>query len=345
MTKVITRYFESAERARSVEREMLREKFSRRIIHIYTDADTLVDTLVARRVDPATAEAYQRRVADGGAVLLVEAGYKPLGVAKTTRDLTAKMGAVPLGNLPEEVTVKDTRSKKISVLTDHRHFLLRERNPYNTNYHMADWPIPLISRRKPYRDMLIDPHARMAAWPLPLTFRRNPRDSFAFPRHARMANFILPLTIRRKPSDSFAFPRHARMANFPLPLISRRKPFDKVAFPRHQRMANWPFPLLINGETGKNAIIPGSPHMANYPIPLISDRKPADKFAFPRHARMADILLPLLSKREPADKFAFPRHARMADKILPLVTKHGASSRKGGFSFSKMLGLPTLIRR
>ncbi|QBF30253.1 PucR family transcriptional regulator [Thalassococcus sp. S3] len=346
MTKVITRYFETETRAYEVERELLSKRFPRNILRVYTQVEGLADTLTDANVTPETAEAYAWRVASGGAVVMVRAGIKPLGVAKTAREVMAEMGAADLGNLTEEVFVKDDPTSRTSVLSDHPLFLTRVKDPSRTNFYMADWPIPLISRRKPNTDSLIPRHARMANWPIPLIARIKPRDEFAFPRHARMADILLPLTIRREPSDNFVFPRHARMANWPIPLISKRKPYTGSLIGRHTRMANWPFPHLINGKTGSNSLMPGGPRMAAFPLDLLSDRKPSDKFAFPRHARMADLILPLISRRKPFTGSIFPKHARMADILLPLVLKPKPSSKDDNRPwFSRMLGLPTLVRR
>ncbi|MEO1551912.1 MAG: PucR family transcriptional regulator [Pseudomonadota bacterium] len=345
MTKVITRYFEDASRARTVRRELLAARLSPRIVRIYDTPKDLVAQLTGADVDPATAEAYQWRMEKGGAVVMVRAGHRPLGVAATSREIMARLGALDLGNLDEEVIIPEEGVGNPSLLSGHPHIFLREKDPERTNFHMADWPLPLINRRKPFRQTLFkDPHARMAAWPLGLTFRAKPRDEFAFPRHARMANIIFPLTIRRKPSDNFAFPRHARMANFPLPLTSRRKPYTGSAIGKHTRMANWPFPHLINGKTGQNALVPGGKRMANFPIPLLSDREPVDAFAFPRHARMANFPLSLISKREPFTGSIFPKHARMANLLLPLVVRREPGKGQG-FSLSRLLGLPTIRRR
>ena len=172
----------------------------------------------------ATATAYEKHVARGGAVVLVRAGYRPLGVAQTTRDVADAMGALDMSDLVEEVYLKEgPEPLSGKILLDHPRLLTRDRVPGSTTYHMADWPIPLISRRKPIRESIIPPHAHMANWPIPLISRRKPADNFAFPRHARMAAFPIPLISRRKPADRFAFPRHARMANWPIPLLSDRK--------------------------------------------------------------------------------------------------------------------------
>ena len=349
MTQVITRYFDSAAQAQAVKDELVRHHgLSRTIVNVYNSADGLADALSGADVDPDTAKAYEKRVSDRGAVLMVRAGYKPLGVARITREVTADMGAIALPDATEEVYVKEDQRLSLSVLADHPLMLTRRHDPNSTKYHMADWPIRLISRRKPMDAFAFPRHARMAKFPVPLILRRTPYTGSIFPRHARMANFPIPLISRRKPFDRFAFPRHARMANFPIPLISRRKPFDRFAFPRHARMATWPFPLLINGETGQNALIPGQPYMANFPIRLISKREPFDGSIIPRHARMAKFPIPLISRRKPYSGFAFSRHARMANFPLPLVIRRSetaAADGGQGFSLSKLLRLPTLIRR
>lgn len=345
MTTIITRYFDSADQAQSAKRELMYTyNVPPAIIRIYSGKKDLAKTLQVADVVPETAKAYEDRMSPGGAVLMVRGKYTPLGVAKITRKVAAEKGAVAMGDLNQDHFVKDARGRGLSILPEHPHILLRQKDPSERNHYMADWPIPLISRRKPYDEMAIPRHGRMADWPIPLLSRRKPADKFAFPRHARMANWPIPLISQRKPWDKFAFPRHARMANWPIPLISRRKPWDKFAFPRHMRMANWPFPHLINGKQGTNALIPGGPRMADFPIPLLSDRKPYDNMIISRHGRVANWPLPLISRRKPFTGSVIPKHGHMANMILPLVVRRDGSEGQG-WSFSKMLGLPTLKRR
>ena len=324
MTKIITRYFNSVATARKVQAELVEcRRFSPHIIDLYQAQKGVVKMLTKAHVARATAQAYRARLAKGGAVILVRAGYRPLCVARITREVTAALGAVNMGRLVEEVEIRDAPDPYANrVLTHHPLMLTRRRLPDSTHFHMANWPIPLISRRVPANLSLITPP------------------------DARMANWPIPLLSRRKPWDRFAFPRHARMANWPIPLLSRRKPYTRTLIGPHTRMANWPFPLLINGKYGAGALIPGAPRMANWPIRLISRRTPADRFAFPRHARMANWPIPLLSRRKPWDRFAFPRHARMADFILPLITKpQDAPDQDKRWSLSRALGLPTVQPR
>lgn len=349
MTIVITRYFDSAENASKARYELVnRRQLSARIVHLYDTADDLASILTEANVAAKTAQAYQDRVASGGAVLVVLAGYKPLGVAKIARQVMAGTGGAALKGFVEEVSVKDAPQPMLSVLSGQPLMLSRVKDPYATNVHMADWPLPLISRRQPPRPTVIQPHASMTKWFFPLTMRREPFRASIFAPHARMANFPLPLISKRKPFTGSIFGRHARMARFPIPLISRRKPFTGSIIGRHTRMANWPFPHLINGKTGTNALMPGGPRMAAFPISLLSKRKPSNKSIFPRHARMANFPISLISRRKPYTGSAFPRHARMADVILPLVIKQTDKEQMYGsksFSLSRMLGMPTLIRR
>ncbi|MEM9249930.1 MAG: PucR family transcriptional regulator, partial [Pseudomonadota bacterium] len=108
MTTVITRYFEDAAQCRAVQSELLYSRgFPARIVTVFDSPDGLVGALTAAEVKAATADTYQAKMAKGGAVLLVRAGYRPLGAAKTTRLLAASMGGAALDNVVEQVVVKD----------------------------------------------------------------------------------------------------------------------------------------------------------------------------------------------------------------------------------------------
>ncbi len=164
MTKIITRYFESADKARAARKDLVFVKrVSRHIVDVLESADGLTDKLAKFSVDPATAEAYAERLANGGAVLMVKAGFKPLGIAQTVRDVTAELGAADLGGLVEEVEYQDDNRHAPSIDRDHPLIMSQFRDPDDTNHYMANWPIPLISRRKPFTHSLVEPHARMVS--------------------------------------------------------------------------------------------------------------------------------------------------------------------------------------
>jgi hypothetical protein len=369
MTKIITRAFDSAEQARNVRSELIRmQNFSPRIVGLYDDANGLADALSAAHVDATTAKEYEKRVKKGGAVVLVRAGYRPLGVAQTTRDVVAEMGAVDMGDLVEEVYVNEGPERfSNSILLDHPRLLTRNRVPGSTTYHMANWPIPLISRRKPMTESIIEPHAYMADKPIghlvphETRYGRFPFD-LLIPGSPFMAKFpFAHLVPGHKFMAKFPFahliPGHKHMAGFPFGhLVPGHKFMAKFPFghlvPGGMRMANWPFPLLINGKPGTNSLVPGQKYMAKFPIDhLVPGHKHQAGFPIghivPGHKHQANFPIPLLSKRKPADRFAFPRHARMADFILPLITKsdRAAPDVDKRWSFSRMLGLPTLKPR
>lgn len=225
MTKIITRYFDSATKARDVKFELVyRQRITVRIVELYDDPTNLANLLIASRVVSKTARAYQDRMeANGGAVLLVRAGHRPLGVAKTTRETAAAMGAIRFAGLVEEVDIKDDRKLGLSILHHHPTVLTRPYDPDNNDRLITDWLFPTISRRKPFNASLLPTHARMAGWPLPLISRKKPYTRSLFPRHARMANFPIPLLSKRKPYTGSIFPRHMRMASFPIPLLTKRE--------------------------------------------------------------------------------------------------------------------------
>lgn len=349
MTQVITRYFDSAKKAQDAKYELIKiHRLSHRILKTFDEREGLRNALASENVEPETIQTYEQQMANGGVVMLVRAGFKPLGVAQITRNVTAKAGAAKFDGLTEEIYVKESLRRRLSILQGHPHILTHEKDPDRTNFHMADWPIPLINRRKPARNSLTGRNFHFTKFFLPLTDRRKPYTGSIVAPHARMADFPLPLISTRKPFTGSIIPRHARMANFPIRLISRRKPFNRSLIPRHGRMASVPIPLLINDKTGTNALMPGAPRMANFPIPLLSQRKPFTGSIIPRHARMASFPIRLISRRKPFTGTIVPRHGRMANFILPLIIRReNTASEKGGegFSFSKLLGIPTLTQR
>jgi hypothetical protein len=336
MTKVISRLVADADAANALARRIRNAGFPPRDVLAFAPGEEGAEAAMAEAgVAAETVQAYAAKMGEGNAVVVVRATYKPLEAPRIAREMMAAANTVDAGGVPEETTVVDKFKPMGSVLTEHPLFLSRRRDPEDTNYYMISWPGGHISRRKPRP---VTDHSYVFGRKETLISRIKPRDEFAFPRHARMANFIFPLTIRRAPTDNFIFPRHARMANWPIPLINRRKPAGKTLM-RGKKWANWPFPHLINGERGKNSLMPGAPRMAGGAgLPLISDRKPFTGSLFPKHARMANMLLPLTNRRKPFTKSIFPKHARMAKFLLPLTTRRRTPG-KGLF------GLPTLIQR
>ncbi len=348
MTTVITRYFEDPKKAQDARRELVaRRGVSPRILSLISSQNDLNDVLAGANVPEETRARYASLMsAGGGAVLMVQAGYKPLGVAKITRTVAAAFGASEQAGVDEEVYIKDAIDTKRNLFLDHPHFLTRRRDPDSATFHMANWPIPLISRRKPFTASIIERHSHMASWPIPhllpgsVRYGRFPfgllvpgqkyMAKFPFahivPGHKHMAGFPIAHLV----------PGHKFMAKFPIAhLIPGHKFMAKFPFghlvPRGARMANWPFPLLINGKRGTNALVPGQKYMAKFPIAhLVPGNKYMAKFPFahivPGHKHMAKFPIGLLVPgHKHMAKFPFahivPGHKHMAkfpiDHIVP----------------------------
>ncbi len=290
MTKVITRYFADASAAYEARKELMRVwRVSQWIIHIHEGTDDLVDRLSAYGVEAKSAKAYAKKADKGGAVMLVEAGHKPLGVARITRDVTAAYGAADMGAISEEVIVPDGRDPLLSVMPGSPLMLSRPIDNNATDFHMANWPIPLTNRKPPFTGSIFQDHARMANWPIGLINRRRPYRGSLIGRNQYMANFpIGHIVPGHKYMAKFPFahivPGHKFMAKFPFGHIvpghkfMAKFPFGHIV-PGHRFMANWPFPHLINGKQGTNSLVPGHKYMAKFPFAHI----------VPGHKYMANI--------------------------------------------------------
>jgi len=314
MPKVITRFFDDLAELKSVSRELLYEKrFPPHIVRSFDNADSLVASLTSTGVEKETAEAYKKRMANGGAVLLVAADYTPLGVARITRETFAASAAVDIGDLVEEVSVKSAppaggrgRGAR-SVLTGGPLMMTRRRDPESTTYHMADWPIPLLTKKLRSPDPVIPRHGRMASWPIGLLvpghkYMANFPFGHIVPGHKFMAKFpFAHIVPGHKYMAKFPFghivPGHKFQAKFPFGHIipghkfQAKFPFGHI-IPGHPRMANWPFPLLINDNSRSNALVPGQKYMAKFPFAhIVPGHKFMAKFPFahivPGHKFMA----------------------------------------------------------
>ncbi len=348
MAKIITRYFDRVQSAKNTRYELVQMRNApSQIVTIAETTDQLDRLLASAPVETATAKEYKKRLAKGGAVLLVRAGYKPLGIARMAREAAASEGAVDLGKLVEEVSVPDeVREPMSSIFADHPRFLTKPRDPDSKTFHMANWPIPLLSRGKPSEVSIFSKHARMASWPIGLVAPEKPRyGAFPFgllvPGNGFMAKFpIAHLVPGHRFMAKFPFahlvPGKGYMAKFPFAhLVPGHKFMAKFPFghlvPGHARMANWPFPLLIDGEQGTNAIVPGHKFMAKFPFAhLVPGKGYMAKFPFahlvPGHKFMAKFPFGhLVPGHRFMAKFPFahivPGHKYMANFVFPHTQK------------------------
>lgn len=344
MAKVITRYFDSIERANKARHELVEmRRLPPQIVKIYSAADELDKLVAAALVEKITVKEYKKRLGKGGAVMLVRAGHRPLGVARIVRDVTAEMGALDSLDLVEEIYVKDESASYSSrILSDHPRFLTRLRDPNSKTFHMADWPIPLLSRRKPSDLFVFPKHGRMANWPVKLLqpgSKRYGRFPFGLlvPGHKFMAKFpfghIVPgHRFMAKFPFGHIVPGHRFMAKFPFGhIVSGHRFMAKFPFAHlvsgHARMASWPFPLLIDGKQGTNSLVPNHNYMAKFPFAhIVPGHKFMAKFPFghivPSHRFMAKFPFGhIVPGHKFMAKFPFahivPGHKYMANFVYP----------------------------
>ena len=343
MPIAITRFFDNYDELKAISRELIYDKrLPPHIVRDYKNVVGLVESLTSEGVDPLTAEAYSQRMKHGGAVLLVLADYTPLGVARITRETLSASGVAQLGDLPEEAKVKLPAGPRKSVLPGGPLMMTRRRDPSSSNYHMANWPIPLLAKKLQGPDPVIPLHGRMASWPIGLLLPGSIRfGRFPFgllvPGNKFMAKFpfghIVP---GHKFMAKFPFghivPGHKFMAKFPFGhIVPGHKFMAKFPFghlvPGHRRMASWPIPLLINGKQGTNSLVPGHKYMAKFPFAhIVPGHKSMAKFPFghivPGHKFMAKFPFGhIVSGHKFMAKFPFghivPGHKYMANWILP----------------------------
>ncbi len=344
MAKIITRFFESTEKAKITRHELVEmQRLPPVNVKILSSADDVDAMMGGEAFEKATVQEYKKRLKKGGAVMMVRAGYQPLGVARITRDTMAQMGAADLGDLVEEIQVKDEiQAASDKILPSHPRFFTRLRDPDSDTYHMANWPIPLLSRREPSNLSLFPQHARMASWPMGLlapSTKRYGRFPFGLlvPRQRYMAKFpFAHIVPGHRFMAKFPFghlvPGHKFMAKFPFAhLVPGHRFMAKFPFghlvPGHARMARWPFPLLINEEQGTNSLVPGHKFMAKFPFAhLVPGHKFMAKFPFahivPGHKFMAkfpfDHIVPghKFMARFPIAHIV-PGHKYMANFVYP----------------------------
>jgi hypothetical protein len=361
MTTVISRYFDSSASAQAVQEELIfAHRFPRGIMRVYTSPEGLDALTAGARMAAETAAAYKAKMAsDGGVVLVVDADYRPLGVAKITRRVTAKMGAVDMGDLLQEVTAPSKPKATLSIIAGHPFMMTRRLSSRNTRFHMANWPIPLITRRGPIKSpSIIKPHGRMADFPLPLISRRKPySDMIYVNRHQRMADKPIALLVPGRTTFyadkpiAHLLPGHKYQAQFPFDHLIPGHKFQagwpiKHLVPGHARMARWPFPLLIDEKPGANSLVPGHKYMARFPfdhlIPghkfqagvpiahLIPGHKYMAKFPFahivPGHKYMAKFpFAHIVPGHKYMAKFPFahivPGHPHYANWPIPLLSR------------------------
>ena len=202
MTTLIVRLFADERAARAAEKRLRYAGFPRRLVQVVADPKQgRAELLEERGMATETAAAYAGRIADGAAAVLVQADYRPLKARDKARAIVAKSDPVDMGGLAEETDIREKARAEAdhapSILKTHPRFtvlpierdhvpigpisaqfglrLLSDRKPredtvYHGTKHFTDTVAPLLSRRAPSSNALLDHDERISRrfWRMPL---------------------------------------------------------------------------------------------------------------------------------------------------------------------------------
>jgi hypothetical protein len=199
MTTVITRLFASEKAVAAQIKRMQFKGFPRHAMRMFTSVDAVADKLKNAGVKGSTADAYAEKLGDG-AVLLINATYKPLGAARIARELLAKAETVDMGGHAEESYVKTQPEKAPSVLKEHPRFATMLQEVENRGPITGMVGMRMLSPHRTKRSAMSDGGRRMSRmfWPMPL------------------------LKEKRKANSAISGGRHMSKMFWPMPLVSTK---------------------------------------------------------------------------------------------------------------------------
>ncbi|MCR9151315.1 MAG: hypothetical protein NXH83_14170 [Rhodobacteraceae bacterium] len=202
MTTLITRLYAEEKAADSVASRLRWEGLPGYAIQVITGTDKarLADRMTRAKVHESAIEAYTAKVAEGAALLVVAATYKPLGAARITRETVAASTPVEVEGVTEEHYFPDGPDHAPSILRGHPRFMTldlgmgdyegkpisvglclpllskgpRKNRVFRGGRHMSRmfWPMPLVTRkRKANSAMQGTRHMSRLFWPMPLITR------------------------------------------------------------------------------------------------------------------------------------------------------------------------------
>ena len=186
MTTVITRVFDNEENARSIAGKLRDKRLPRRAIEVIAaegrDSEAIAARLSRAMVHDDTVPVYAEHVAQGKAVLVVRATYKPLGAARITREtLAGRESIVNVGDVCDDYYVSDPPDHAPSILNDHPHILLMDmgrRRIADGGPVMAGlFPKLIIRNRKATSAIRGGAHMSRLFWPMPLLKRNRKANS------------------------------------------------------------------------------------------------------------------------------------------------------------------------
>jgi len=192
MTTIITRVFPDAAEAESAVRRLTLRGLPRQDRHIITQSGDVKGALTQAQVHKSAVTPYASLIAKGHAVLVVHAGFKPLGVARITRDVLAKFDTIDAGAAAvEEHKLAWQPDHAPSVLKDHPLFLTLPDMPMPGRI-SSSFGMPLLKEHKDKGSLSKSgkPASRFF-WPMPLLTKKS-RSSSVFSGGRHMSKLFWP---------------------------------------------------------------------------------------------------------------------------------------------------------
>jgi hypothetical protein len=178
MTRIITSVFANIAEAEKAVARLSRKGLPRRNREVIRGGENAHADMVRARVHDSALQPYGDLLAKGNVVLVVIASYKPLGVARITREILENLDTVSVGGkVVQDHAVAWEPDKSPSILKDHPHMLTIP--GLETPGRLSDsFGMPMLKARKPKRN-LMSGNKRMSRmfWPMPLLSKKKRSSS------------------------------------------------------------------------------------------------------------------------------------------------------------------------
>jgi hypothetical protein len=136
MTTIITRLYPNTAAAQAVVNALLESGHDQSTIDVIArdGVSDVMDRMRHARVGPAAAAAYADHIGTGRALLVVRAGFNPVGAARNAVKVTAKYPSIDVGLHDENEYIREDPdpAKRNSVLRGHPLFMS---NPHRPSIH------------------------------------------------------------------------------------------------------------------------------------------------------------------------------------------------------------------
>ena len=198
MTTIITRLYSDLAAAQTVAAALAKDGHEADSIHIITDgAEAGKAAMKAARVSPVAAAAYAKAMTSGQALLVVQAPFNPVGMARSAMKVVGLHPSVDVGLADENGYIREVAMTRVSDNLLTKHPLLMS-NPFArpSHGHMLGSD-PLIKSRKSTSAMRGGGNMSKMFWPMKLVTTGRKASSAISGGWTMSGMFGIPLLSRR----------------------------------------------------------------------------------------------------------------------------------------------------